>query len=131
MKKINLITRIFLAVSVVLLFASASFAQDEGKDTVDSHKEHKDFMMKNMKIEHHGEDTTLIIIHHDRHDWHHGDMGRCLFMSRKGKYNGHWAGIDFGWNGYVNKDFNMSFPSNLKYLDLNSSRSMTVDLNPF
>ena len=130
MKKINLISRLLLAIAVVLLFASASIAQDVDTVKGDSHKEHKEFMMKNMKIEHHGEDTTLIIIHHDRHNWHNKDMGRCPFMSRKGKYNGHWAGIDFGWNGYVNKDFNMSFPSNLKYLDLNSSRSMTVNLNP-
>jgi hypothetical protein len=87
-------------------------------------------MMNNMKIEHHGDDTTLIIIHHGGHDRHDMDMGRCPFMCRKGKYNGHWAGVDLGWNGYVNSDFNMTFPSNLKYLDLNSSRSLTVNLNP-
>lgn len=126
MKKINLITRSLLAISVILMFASASFAQDEDMHKGDSHKEHKEFMMKNMKIEHHGDDTTIVIIHHD----HNKGMGHCPFMCRKGKYNGHWAGIDFGWNGYVNTDFNMSFPSNQKYLDLNSSRSMTVNLNP-
>jgi hypothetical protein len=127
MKKINLITRTLLAIFVVLLFASASFAQDEGMDKGDSHKEHKEFMMKNVKVEHHGQDTTVIIIHHGRHDM---SMGRNPFMCRKGKYNGHWAGIDLGWNGYVNTDFNMNFPSNEKYLDLNTSRSMTVDINP-
>jgi hypothetical protein len=126
MKKINLITRSFLAFSIVSLFSSASFAQDEGKEKGDFHKENKEFIMKNVKVEHHGDDTTVIIIHHGKHGM---DM-RCPMMGRKGKYNGHWAGIDFGWNGYVNKNFNMSFPSNQKYLDLNSSRSMTVDLNP-
>jgi len=128
MKKIKLITRSLLAMIFVLLFASASFAQDEGKDRGDSHKEHKEFMMKNVKVVHHGDDTTIVIIHHDRHDMH---MGRCPFMNRKGRYNGHWAGIDFGWNGYVNTDHDMTFPSSQKFLDLNTSRSMTVDLNPF
>jgi hypothetical protein len=126
MKKLHLITRSLLAVLVVLLFAPASFAQDDDTMKSDSHKEHKDFMMKNMKVEQHGDDTTVIIIHHG----HHKDMGKCPFMFRKGKYNGHWAGVDLGWNGYVNPDFNMNFPANQKYLDLNTSRSMTVNLNP-
>jgi len=126
MKKLNLITRTLLAFSVFLLFASSSIAQGEGTAKSDSHKEHKEFMMKNMKIEHRGEDTTVIIIHHD----HDMNMGHCPMMCHKGKYNGHWAGVDFGWNGYVNPDFNMNFPPNQKYLDLNTSRSMTVNLNP-
>ena len=126
MKKINLITRSLLVISVVLFFTSVSYAQDEGMNKGDSHKEQKEFNMKNVKVENHGDDTTVIIIHHG----HHKDMGCCPFMCRKGKYNGHWAGIDFGWNGYVNSDHNMNFPSNQKYLDLNTSRSMTVNLNP-
>jgi len=126
MKKTLMITRSILAFLVVLLFTNTSFAQDEGNEKGDSHKDHKEFMMKNMKVEHHGDDTTLIIFHHD----HHKDMGKCPFMSRKGKYNGHWAGVDLGWNGYVNSNFNSNFPSNQKYLDLFTSRSMTVNLNP-
>jgi hypothetical protein len=126
MKKIKLITRLLLAISVVLLFSSVSYAQDEGMNKGDSHKEQKEFNMKNVKVEHHGDDTTIIIIHHG----HHKDMGRCPFMCRKGKYNGHWAGIDFGWNGYVNSDHNMNFPLSQRYLDLNTSRSMTVNMNP-
>jgi hypothetical protein len=113
---------------VILLFSSSSFAQDEGKEKGDSRKEHKEFTMKNVRVEQKGDDTTVVIIHHDRHDMH---MGRCPFMCRKGRYNGHWAGIDFGWNGYVNTDHNMTFPPSQNYLDLNTSRSMTVDLNPF
>jgi len=126
MKKINLITRSLLAISIVLLFASVSFSQDEGMNKGDSHKEQKEFTMKNVKVEHHGDDTTIVIIHHG----HHKDMGCYPFMCRKGKYNGHWAGVDLGWNGYVNTNFNMSFPSNQNYLDLNTSRSLTVNLNP-
>lgn len=128
MKEINLLTRALLAIFVILLFSAPLSAQDEGKEKSESHKEKKDFMMNNMKIEHHGTDTTYIIIHHGGHD---RGMHSWPMDWRKGKYNGHWAGVDLGWNGYVNKDFNMTYPTNQKYLDLNSSRSMTVNLNPF
>lgn len=134
MKNLNLLTRLFLAFSVVLFFTSAALAQDEGTDSTGAHKEHKEFMMKNVKVEHHGEDTTVIIIHNDHH--HHGmnmdlDAGKCPMWCGRHKYNGHWAGIELGWNGYVNSNFNMNFPSNLGYLNLNSTRSMTVNINPF
>ena len=126
MKKINLVTRFLLGASVLLLFAHPSFAQDEAAGKGDSGKEQKEFNMKNVKIEHHGKDTTVIFIYHDRNK----HTGHFPMMCRKGKYNGHWAGVDFGWNGYVNSDHNMDFPSNLRYLDLNTPRSMTVNLNP-
>jgi len=128
MKKINLITRSLLAVFVVLLFAASSFAQDEGKEKSDEHKEHKEFMMNNFEVEHHGQDTTVVIIHHNGHNH---EMGHCPFWCRKDKFNGHWAGFDLGWNGYVNSNFNTEFPPNEKYMDLNTARSMTVDINPF
>jgi len=44
----------------------------------------------------------------------------------KHKYNGHWAGLDFGWNGYV-----MSFPTEYEYLNLRVEKSFAVNLNFF
>jgi hypothetical protein len=131
MKNVNLITRFVLAVSVLVFFTSAALAQDEGAENAETHKEHKEFMMKNVKIEHHGEDTTVVIIHNDHHNHHDMDMGKCPMWCGRNKYNGHWAGIEVGWNGYVNSDFNMDFPSNLDYLNLISARSMMVNINPF
>ncbi|MCX6247438.1 MAG: outer membrane beta-barrel protein [Bacteroidetes bacterium] len=128
MKKINLITRSLLAIFVVLFFTSTSIAQDEGAEKSDVHKEHKEFKMNNVDVEHHGKDTTVIIIHRNGHDH---EMGHCPFWCRKNKFNGHWAGIDLGWNGYVNSNFNTDFPANERYMDLNTARSMTVDINPF
>jgi len=49
----------------------------------------------------------------------------------KHKYNGHWAGLDFGWNGYVNSDYNMSFPTEYEYLNLRVEKSFAVNLNFF
>jgi len=126
MKKIKLTTGLLLSLLIVLFFTPSSQAQSDSITKEKTHRGHKDFYMNNIRVQHHGKDTTIVIIHHD----HHSDMGRCPFMSRKGKYNGHWAGIELGWNGYVNDSHNMTFPSNQKYLDLNTSRSMTVNLNP-
>jgi hypothetical protein len=47
------------------------------------------------------------------------------------KFNGHWAGLDLGLNGYVNKDFNMNFPKEYEYLDLRMEKSVSVNLNFF
>ena len=53
------------------------------------------------------------------------------FFSRKGKYNGHWAGVELGINGYVNSNFNMNFDPKYPYMNMNTARSMVVNLNPF
>jgi len=129
MKKINLIIRPLLVTAVLLLFSQVSFSQDEGSEKSGNNKEEKEFHMNNMKIEKHGEDTTYIIMHH--HGNHGMDKCKCPMMFRRDRYNGHWAGIELGWNGYVNSDFNMTFPANQQYLNLNTARSMTVNINPF
>lgn len=49
----------------------------------------------------------------------------------KPKFNGHWAGVDIGFNGYVNKDFNMNFPRETEYMDLRMEKSIAVNLNFF
>jgi hypothetical protein len=48
---------------------------------------------------------------------------------RKHKFNGHWAGVELGLNGYLTKDHNMSFPANQSYLDLRMEKSINVNLN--
>jgi len=127
MKKTDLIFRTLLVFAFTLLFSQVSFSQD----SVSGKSGKKEFNMNNMKIEKHGEDTTIIIVHHHNHHCDHGDFDKCPFSFSRNKYNGHWAGIELGWNGYVNPDFNMTFPSDEQYLNLNNARSMTVNLNPF
>jgi hypothetical protein len=130
MRKINLIARTLLVVAVMLLFSQLSFSQDEGSAKSEHPKENKEFHMNNMHIEKHGEDTTVIVVHHHGPD-KDMNMKHCPFMCKRNKFNGHWAGIELGWNGYVNSDFNMTFPANEQYLNINSARSMTVNINPF
>ncbi|MEI7897098.1 MAG: hypothetical protein WCJ26_08680 [bacterium] len=82
----------------------------------------------------------------NKHGWHSGDstqthnfscamenfdMEDFPFCKNRKKYNGHWAGIDLGISGYVTPDFNMNFSPSYPYMNMNTARSLTVNLNPF
>ncbi len=47
------------------------------------------------------------------------------------RFNGHWAGFEMGLNGYLNSDFNQSFPKEYEYLDLRMTKSVAVNVNFF
>lgn len=53
------------------------------------------------------------------------------FCKDKKRYNGHWAGVELGISGYVTPDFNMNFNPAYPYMNMNTARSLTVNLNPF
>ena len=53
------------------------------------------------------------------------------FCKNKKRYNGHWAGVELGVSGYVTPGFNMNFNPEYPYLNMNTARSLTVNLNPF
>jgi hypothetical protein len=60
------------------------------------------------------------------------DHGNVKFKrTKRKKFNGHWAGIDIGINGYFNKDYNMSFPKEYEYMDLNMNKSIVVNINVY
>jgi hypothetical protein len=60
------------------------------------------------------------------------DNGNVRYSRKKRpKFNGHWAGFEMGLNGYVNRDFNMSFPRDIEYLDLRMEKSVVVNVNVF
>jgi hypothetical protein len=67
--------------------------------------------------------NRMIIIDED------GDVKTKRF--KEPKFNGHWAGIDLGINGYVTPDFNMNFPKEYEYMDLRMEKSTAVNLNFF
>jgi hypothetical protein len=81
-----------------------------------------------------------------KHGWHMGDSTQmndfsCTmenfnpsdfpFCAKKNKYNGHWAGIELGISGYVTPDFDMNFNPAYPYMNMNTARSLTVNINPF
>lgn len=128
MNKLNSSCGLFLVTGFFLLFNNPGFAQEEEKNN-DKDKGWHSKEMNGMKIEKKGDDSVVVYI--NKKNWDHFPMHNMPFCCKKGKYNGHWAGIELGWNGYVNEDFNMTYPANQQYLNLNNARSLMVNLNPF
>ena len=48
---------------------------------------------------------------------------------RKKKFRGHWTGIDYGLNNFLNDKFSMSRSGDDLFMDLNTSRSWNINLN--
>jgi len=84
--------------------------------------------MKVVKIKKFDEDSIVVYI--QKKGFGNFEMPDCPFFPKKNKYNGHWAGVGLGFNGYVNSDFNMDFGPKYSYLNLNTARSLVVNLNP-
>jgi PIN domain nuclease of toxin-antitoxin system len=81
-----------------------------------------------------------------KHGWHMGDsskmeefdcamgnfnMSEFPFCKGKNKYNGHWAGFDLGFGGYVTPGFDMNFNPDYPYMNMNTARSLMININPF
>jgi hypothetical protein len=56
-----------------------------------------------------------------------GNVKWCKVKKRK--FNGHWAGVEIGVNGYLTKDFNMKFRPEDEYMDVDMGRTWQVNLN--
>lgn len=77
-----------------------------------------------------GDDSVRVIIG-DR-ELRVDDDGNVRFRRNKvPKFNGHWAGFDMGLNGYLNTDWNQSFPKDYEYMDLRMTKSVAVYVNFF
>ncbi len=76
------------------------------------------------------DDTTEVII--GRHKLIIDEDGEVRYKKyRRNKFNGHWAGVDLGVNGYVTPDFNMKFKPEDRYIDLRMEKSIFVGINFF
>ena len=119
---------LFLVLGIILLITNKGFTQEEGKDDDAGKKEnHKE--MKGVRIENAGDDSLVVYI--NKKSWEGFPGHHMPFCCKKNKFNGHWAGIELGWNGWVNDDFTMTYPADQQYLNLNNARSLMVNLNPF
>ena len=49
----------------------------------------------------------------------------------KGKFEPHWAGLEFGLNSYGQNYYSTEIPREYNYMDLNTSRSWNINLNLF
>jgi hypothetical protein len=77
-----------------------------------------------------GEDSVKVVVG-DRELYVDEDGNVSYERRKKNKFNGHWAGFEMGLNGYFNPDFNMSFPKESEYMDLQMTKSWAVHLNFF
>ncbi len=74
------------------------------------------------------EDTTMVVL--GRHQFIIDDYGNARYRKiYRNRFNGHWGGIDIGINGYLTTDFDMSFPNDYDFLDLNLGNSIRFDIN--
>ena len=130
MKNLNNKLAIFLLSGLFLLINTAGITQEEEKSG-DHDKDKKEHFneMKGVKIENLGDDSLVVYI--NKKNWDDFPHDKWPFCKKKNKFNGHWAGIELGWNGWVNDDFDMTYPADQQYLNLNNARSLMVNLNPF
>jgi len=132
MKKFNVVLTIALAAVMIFILPGKSKGQDDKNEGHKHHCDQSEINISGVKIQNMGDDSVVIYINKKDHDFKYGgtNWGTFPFYCKKGKYNGHWAGVDFGWNGYVNKDFNMDFGPGNDFLNMNTARSLMVNLNP-
>ena len=77
-----------------------------------------------------GDDSVRVIVG-DR-ELRVDDEGNVRFRRNKvPKFNGHWAGFEMGLNGFLNTDWNQSFPKDYEYMDLRMTKSVAVNVNFF
>jgi len=64
----------------------------------------------------------------ENEDWdqENSDDSRSRGRSR---FKGHWAGVELGFNNYVNSDNSMVLPSEIDYMDLHSGKSTNFNIN--
>jgi hypothetical protein len=75
------------------------------------------------------DDSSEIYINHNNRVRIHD--GNVEFHHNHGKFNGHWAGLGLGINGYLTSDGKLDMPAEYKYLDLHYEKSVNVDINFF
>lgn len=58
------------------------------------------------------------------------DDGKVKYKrNRQTRYNGHWAGVEVGVNGYVNNNGEFDMPEYYEFLDLRMEKSINFKLN--
>ncbi|MEI6455791.1 MAG: outer membrane beta-barrel protein [bacterium] len=126
------IAKVFFLFAILLFLGSNSFAQSGKKCPMHHKSGHCDstkFDMPGVKVHNLGNDSVVVYI--DKSKMHNFNFGSFPFHRKKDQYRGHWAGVELGWNMYVTPDFNMNFPPSQQYMNLNTARSLMVNLNPF
>ncbi len=75
-----------------------------------------------------GNKEISIVENNNKADIH---IGRVKDYDHRGyaKFRGHWTGIEFGINNFLDEDLTLSREGDASFMDLNTSRSTAVNLN--
>ena len=57
------------------------------------------------------------------------DSDDCESMYDKDKFRGHWSGIEFGLNDFLNTDYSLKRPNGYEYMDLKTGHSWNFSFN--
>lgn len=57
------------------------------------------------------------------------DKDKNFTYKRKARFKGHWAGFEWGFNGFMDADQSINMQGDLKYLELKQGRSWNLNLN--
>lgn len=119
---------VFIVVLMAGLMSLTGFTQEKSEHRHHSSDDSTRTIMQGVTVKKIGKDSMVVYVRtKEMKKW---DEFPPFPMCRKGKYNGHWAGVELGINGYVNENFNMNFEK-YPYMNMNTARSMVVNLNPF
>jgi hypothetical protein len=122
----------FLVLAFISVSMNSVTAQEEHKEKKCRHHDDRftEVFMNGIRVEKFGDDSMLVHVDKKKmDDFRFPEFPP--FCWGKNKFNGHWAGVGLGINSYVNKDFKMDLEPQYSYMDLNTARSLVVNLNPF
>jgi hypothetical protein len=71
---------------------------------------------KSMKIIDHDKSTEII-------------CGKYNWRNHKDRFNGHWSGLELGFNSFAKTDYSMYGSSSNDFMSLNQGKSLEIDLN--
>ena len=54
---------------------------------------------------------------------------KTIISKKKDKFKGNWSGLELGLNNFVNSDFSSSLDPSIAFMDLNTNRSINVNIN--
>lgn len=57
------------------------------------------------------------------------DKDKDFTYKRKARFKGHWAGLEWGFNGFMDANRSINMKDDLKYLELRQGRSWNINLN--
>lgn len=126
MKRTIFITAVLLLTGLMTI---SGFSQEKTEKKQKSNSDTSEVRMQGITIKKIGKDSMVVYVRKKEMTKWNGFPPNPF--CKKDKFNGHWAGVELGWNGYVNSDFNMNFNNTAPYMNMNTARSMMVNLNPF